>query len=63
MPVYGVNTKPDETILTSKDFQDSLGNLSDEEFYNQDELKFFRNFCEDLKINLKRFSSLCRIFV
>lgn len=55
MPVYGVNTKADESILSARDFEDSLRNLSDEEFYGQDELKFFRNFCEDLKIDLKKY--------
>ncbi len=55
MPVYGVNTKTDESILSATDFQNSLGKMSDEEFYSQEELQFFRNFCEDLKIDLKKY--------
>ncbi len=55
MPVFGVNVHSDESIILASDFEKSQGNLSEEEFYSQKDLIDFRNFCEELNIDLKKY--------
>lgn len=55
MPVYGVSIHSDESIISASDFEKSQGKLSEEEFYNQKDFVDFRNFCNELDIDLKKY--------
>lgn len=55
MPVYGVNVHSDESIISASDFEKSQGVLTEEEFYKQKDFVDFRNFCEELNIDLKKY--------
>ncbi len=55
MPVYGVNIHSDESIISASDFEKSQGKLTDGEFYSQKDFVDFRNFCEELDIDLKKY--------
>jgi tryptophanyl-tRNA synthetase len=54
MPVYGVKVEKDESILTEDDFKDLLKGKTEEQFFDQEDFKLFREFAKDLKINLKK---------
>lgn len=55
MPVFGVNVHLDESIISASDFEKSQGELTEDEFYKQKDFVDFRNFCEELDIDLKKF--------
>lgn len=55
MPVSGVTVRPDETILSAKDFENQRKKVKDEGFYGQDSFVLMRKFCEELGIDLRRF--------
>jgi DNA/RNA-binding domain of Phe-tRNA-synthetase-like protein len=52
MPVYGVKVAKNEAVLTEKDFKDLLGEKTEEEFFDQEDFRLFREFAKDLKIDL-----------